>query len=290
MKGIFSALVTPVDSAGGLDKKALKNLVRFELDHGVEGLYCCGSSGEGLLLDTDEREQLVEIVSSEVSGEVPFIVHTGALSTRTVVELSIHAQTHGAKAVSLIPPIYYSYTPQEVEGHYRTVLDALDIGVIVYNIPQFTGINFSKKMNSSLLNDSRIVGIKHTSTNLYELERIHEAFPDKVIYNGFDEMYLYSITAGAQATIGTTVNICPGIFKDIRKRYYEGDLAGARSVQSTLNSFVEALVDISIFPATKYAMDLLGAPCGPCRKPFISLNEKQKTGVAEALKIVEEWL
>ncbi|HCJ94770.1 MAG TPA: N-acetylneuraminate lyase [Sphaerochaeta sp.] len=290
MNGIYAALLTPVDEQGNLDEQALVKLVNYELDQGVEGFYCCGSSGEGLLLERNERKRLVEVVASEVSGEVPFIVHTGALSTASVVDLSIHAQACGAQAVSLIPPIYYSYTPMEVEHHYRSVVEALHIGVIVYNIPQFTGITFSKKMNSSLLNDSRIIGIKHTSMNLYELERIHEAFPDKILYNGFDEMYLYSMTAGAHATIGTTVNICPRIFKEIRDRFTHGDLTQAREVQSTLNAFIEALVENGIFSAAKYAMEVLGVPCGPCRRPFLPLSNQQQGNVREALKIVESWL
>jgi N-acetylneuraminate lyase len=169
-------------------------------------------------------------------------------------------------------------------------VEALNIGVIVYNIPQFTGITFSKKMNSSLLNDSRIIGIKHTSMNLYELERIHEAFPEKILYNGFDEMYLYSMTAGAHATIGTTVNICPRIFKEIRNQFTKGDITKSREVQSTLNAFIEALVENGIFPAAKYAMEVLGVPCGPCRRPFLPLSNQQMENVRKALKIIEAWL
>lgn len=290
MNGIFAALLTPVDAQGNLDKKALKDLIALEIEHGVEGLYCCGSSGEGLLLESHERKELVEITAAEVAGKIPFIVHTGALSTSSVIDLSVHAQEFGAYAVSLIPPIYYSYTQREVESHYKAVVDSLDIGVIVYNIPQFTGINFSKKTNSSLLDDTRIIGIKHTSMNLYELERMHEAFPEKILFNGFDEMYLYSLSAGAQATIGTTVNICPKIFKEIRESFSRCDISRARTLQSKLNSYIEALVEVGIFPAAKYSMELLGVPCGPCRRPFLPLDEMGKAKVKDAMRLIEEFL
>lgn len=290
MDKIFAALLTPVDTEGKLDVSLLVKLVKHELDKGVEGFYCCGSSGEGLLFEKEERKKIVETVTSEVSNQVPVIVHTGALSTVMSVELSLHAQSCGAKAVSLIPPIYYSYTQEEVEHHYMSVVEALEIGVIVYNIPQFTGINFSKRMNSKLLDDSRIVGIKHTSMNLYELERIHEAFPEKTLYNGFDEMYLYSLSAGAQATIGTTVNICPKIFKEIRENFKKNEIEKARETQSTLNTFIEVMVENGIFPSTKYAMELLGVPCGSCRLPFIPLGNQQKKNVEHALTILKRWL
>ena len=118
-----------------------------------------------------------EVVAQEVGSKVPFLVHTGALSTREAVALSKHAQKSGASAVSLIPPIYYKYKQEEIFQYYKDVVDSVDLGVIVYNIPQFTGISFSKENN--ILADEKIVGIKHTSMNLFELERMKQAFPKK---------------------------------------------------------------------------------------------------------------
>ncbi len=212
---IFSALITPMHENGKLNLPALKALIRHEIANGVEGFYCCGSSGEGLLLDTSERMAIVDTLAGEVGARMPFIVHTGSLSTNEAITLSQHAQHSGAQAVSLIPPIYYHYSEQEVQHYYEDVADAVEVGVVVYNIPQFTGISFSKK--NPLMHNPKIVGIKHTSINLYELERLSQTFPEKTLYNGFDEIWLYSMAAGATATIGTTVNVCPKLFVAIRK-------------------------------------------------------------------------
>jgi len=286
--GIYSALFTPVATNGDLDAKALKNLVRYEIDHGVEGFYCCGSSGEALLLEKEERMKVVEVVAEEAGGKIPFIVHTGSLSTREAVALSRHAQDMGASAVSLIPPIYYKYNPAEINGYYLDVVEAVDLDVIAYNIPQFTGISFSKE--NELLKNKKIAGIKHTSMNLFELERIQQAFPEKTIFNGFDEIWLYSMAAGATATIGTTVNICPPLFKEIKKSYLEGDMNEAKRLQSILNQFIEALVKVNIFPAAKYCMTLLGVDIGPCRKPFSDLTAEQKGVVKSALDQISDYL
>lgn len=286
--GIYSALFTPSSQTGVLDTTALRNLIRYELNHGVEGLYCCGSSGEGLLLDKEERMAIVEVVSQEVNGTIPFIVHTGSLGTKEAILLSQHAQESGASAVSLIPPIYYNYNQNEISGYYQDVMDAIDLGVIVYNIPQYTGISFSKE-NATLLSD-QIVGIKHTSMNLYELERINQAFSQKILFNGFDEIWLYSLTAGASATIGTTVNICPSLFKEIKRSYGKGDLEEAKRLQSLLNEFIEALVKINVFPAAKYCMTLLGVDIGPCRKPFDALTDGQKSSIKTALDRLSDYL
>lgn len=285
---VYAALFSPCDEDESLDEGALRNLVRHELAHGVEGFYCCGSSGEGLLLEESERERVVEIVGEEATGKVPFIVHTGSLSTREAIRLSQHAQEHGAAAVSMIPPIYYHYRPDEVEGYYEDVVHNVDLGVIVYNIPQFTGISFSKE--NRLMADQRIIGIKHTSMNLYDLERMSQAFPDKVLFNGFDEIWLYAQVAGATATIGTTCNICPRLYAAVRDAFQAGDMEKARALQHLVNDFVENLVKAGIFPAAKYCLELQGVPIGGCRRPFKPLDEEGKERVRQALTNMQEFL
>jgi N-acetylneuraminate lyase len=286
--GVYSALFTPFTDKGELDLLKLRQLVRFEMNQGVEGFYCCGSSGEGLLLEQSERMAIVEAVASEVGKALPFIVHTGSLGTREAIALSKHAQQCGAAAVSLIPPIYYHYSQKEISGYYEDVVNAIDLGVIVYNIPQFTGISFSK--DNPLLDNEKIVGIKHTSMNLYELERISQAFPAKTIFNGFDEIWLYSMAAGATATIGTTVNICPKVFGLIRQAFLKGDMATAQAIQHDLNAFIESLVRTGIFPSAKYCMTLQGVDVGPCRKPFGTLSEGEKAQVEQALAKMQKYL
>ncbi|WP_319755489.1 dihydrodipicolinate synthase family protein [uncultured Sphaerochaeta sp.] len=285
---VISALITPMDEGREVDVHALEKLVEYEIGHGADGFYCCGSSGEGLLLSPDERKLVVDTVASVTEGKVPFYAHTGSLGTREAIDLSVHAQKRGAQAVSLIPPIYYNYSQAEVEQYYADVADSVDIGVIVYNIPQFTGISFSK--DSAIMSNENIVGIKHTSMNLYDLERLGQAFPDKTLFNGFDEIYLYSLTAGAQSTIGTTVNVCPKLFKAIRDDFIQGDIEKAQEKQHLLNTFVESLVQEGIFPAVKYAMTYLGASSGPCRKPFKPLEEEGKRRVELAVKKLERYL
>ncbi len=285
---VYSALFTPTNKDESLNSLALKELVRYELSRGVDGFYCCGSSGEALLLSSQERMAVAEVVVQEVNGKVPVIIHTGALSTREAVMLSQHAEEVGASAVSLIPPVYYKYKGREVAQYYKDVISAVDLGVIVYNIPQFTGISFSKK--DPILFESQVIGIKHTSMNLYDLELLHQEFPNKIMFNGFDEIWLQALSAGATASIGTMINICPPLFQQIRSSYLKGDMEKAKSLQSKLNSFVEALVGINLFPGAKYCMDLLGVPLGPCRRPFAELSDKEKVLIKKALLSIERYL
>ncbi|MGH4038223.1 MAG: dihydrodipicolinate synthase family protein [Sphaerochaeta sp.] len=286
-KGIYSALLTPYDGNGNVDYEELKKLVEFEKSNGVEGFYCCGSSGEGLLLEKEERMKIVETVSKEC-GEIPFIVHTGALSTKLSLELSLHAQENGACAISMIPPIYYKYTVEEIASHYLNVANKLDIGVIVYNIPQFTGISLTTDDN--FLQNKKIIGIKHTSMNLYELERMIHLYPQKTFFNGFDEIYLSSLSAGATATIGTTVNICPKLIKGIRTDFENGNMEDALNKQHLLNNLIETLVNTSVFPGAKYCMELQGLKMGGCREPFAPLSLEQKKEIQKALEKIQSFL
>jgi N-acetylneuraminate lyase len=286
--GIYSALFTPTGAGEKPDLEKLRALIRYQMEHGVEGFYCCGSSGEGLLLEPEERKKIVETVAEEIGDRVPFVVHTGALSTRTAADLSAHAKERGAAAVSLIPPIYYHYSIAEIEQYYTDVMNSVDIGIIVYNIPQFTGISFSKK--NAFFDDPRIIGIKHTSMNLYDMERIRQAFPDKILFNGHDEIWFYGLMAGADAVIGTAVNIFPKLFKEVQKEFQQGNVVKAQNLQHQINEFVEAVIKVGVFPGSKYCMSLLGIDLGPCRRPFAPLNNDGKKKMAVALERVKTWL
>ena len=133
LQKIFAALFTPFNADESINEEATRKLVRYEIEQGVEGFYCCGSSGEGLLLSNDERKRFLEIVLDETRGEVPVISHVGTIRTKDVIDLANHAQSAGAKAVSMIPPYYYKFSMDEILTYYEDVINATkDLGIIVY--------------------------------------------------------------------------------------------------------------------------------------------------------------
>ena len=287
IEGIYAATVTPMTTTGEVNITALRRLVRWEIDHGVEGCYVCGSSGEGLLLSLAERKLVLETVLDEAGGTVPVIAHTGTILTADVIELARHAADAGATAVSMIPPYYYPFRQEEIIGYYEDVLHAVDIPIIIYNIPAFTGIAFTRGNSESLLAHPQIAGIKHTSMNLYELERIKAAYPEKVYFNGYDEIFLSGLAAGATGAIGTTVNLFPEVFKEIRTLYLAGDMQKAAGLQHKINTAIEVFLDVGIFNAVKYVFTLLGIDCGSCRRPFIPLTEEQKRRIEALLDTLD---
>lgn len=285
-KRIWSALITPTNADESVNYHALEQVVDAQIADGVEGFYCCGSSGEGLLLTLDERKQVLEHVLKAADGRVPVMSHVGTIRTKDVIDLAQHAMSAGALAVSMIPPYYYKFSMDDIMGYYEDVIRAVpNVPAIVYNIPQFTGVEFSKDNAGRLLGNENIVGIKHTSTNLYSLERIGQAFPGKALINGFDEQLLGALSMGSCATIGTTVNLFAPLFHKVRDAFDRGDIAEAYHWQHAINLRVEATVKLGIFNAMKYGWTLRGIDCGFCRAPFRPLDDAARKTMQDLLAL-----
>lgn len=285
-KRIWSALITPTNADESVNYHALEQVVDAQIADGVEGFYCCGSSGEGLLLTLDERKQVLEHVLKAADGRVPVMSHVGTIRTKDVIDLAQHAMSVGALAVSMIPPYYYKFSMDDIMGYYEDVIRAVpNVPAIVYNIPQFTGVEFSKDNAGRLLGNENIVGIKHTSTNLYSLERIGQAFPGKALINGFDEQLLGALSMGSCATIGTTVNLFAPLFHKVRDAFDRGGIAEAYRWQHAINLRVEATVKLGIFNAMKYGWTLRGIDCGFCRAPFRPLDDAARKTMQELLAL-----
>jgi N-acetylneuraminate lyase len=283
MSGIFSALITPMNSDGQIQYFALEELIEAQLSDGVEGFYVCGSSGEALLLSISERKMVLNAVQKAVAGRVPVIAHVGTIRTDEAIDLARHAADAGVDAVSLIPPYYYHFTMEEILGYYEDVASAVPgLPIIVYNIPQFTGVSFNKDNAARLLDNPQVIGI-HTSQNLYDLERIRNAYPNKILFNGFDEQFLAALSMGADATIGTTVNVFAPLFVHLRQYFLKGNIKAAHTQQALINVNIEAMLKIGIFNAVKYACTVRGIECGSCRAPFRPLSDQDKDIVRSLL-------
>lgn len=270
-----------------IDMDALKEVIEYELSIGVEGLYCMGSSGEALLLGLDERKNALEKVLEITDKRVPVIAHVGTVRTEDAIALARHAAVTGAEAISMIPPYYYKFSMDEIITYYEDIINAVpDIGVIVYNIPQFTGVEFSKDNAGRLLSNERVIGVKHTSSNLYALERMATEYPDKVFFNGFDELFVGAFAMGAEATIGTTVNVFAPLFLKARALFQSGNVKEALNVQREINYCVEEMCKVGIFSAVKYVLTKRGINSGACRRPFHPLTREE---CAKLDKLIEHY-
>lgn len=280
LAGVFSALITPFKSDGKLNLDRLGPLAEFELAQGLHGFYVGGSTGEAFLQTADERKAVLREFAKAVKGRAKLIAHVGAISTDEAIDIGRAAADAGYDAISAIPPFYYDFSAAEVQAHYRALADATPLPLIVYNFPAKSSRPLTTSDLLALLAHSKIIGVKHTSQNLYQLERLKTAAPDAVIYNGFDEMFVGGVAMGADGGIGTTYNVMGHLFVQMYNALQSGDLPQAQALQTRANEVIDVLIEVGVFPGTKAMLALLGVDCGPCRLPFAPLSVQALDKVA----------
>ncbi|MBM6593632.1 N-acetylneuraminate lyase [Microvirga pudoricolor] len=268
--GILSALVTPYREDGRFNPDVVPQLVDFELGQGIDGFYVGGSTGEAFIQTREERAEILKAVAQAVKGRGTLIAHVGAIGTDDTIGLGRAAAEAGYDAVSAIPPFYYDFSAEELVAHYKALASAVPLPLIVYNFGGRTG-KLGHTDLLRLLDDPRIIGVKHTSQDLFQLERFKRHRPDATIYNGYDEMCLGGLAMGADGAIGTTYNFMGSLFVDLYKAFKEGRIADAHALQVRANIIIDLLIEIGVFPATKGFLKLMGVDCGGCRPPFRNL-------------------
>ncbi|MBQ8320003.1 MAG: N-acetylneuraminate lyase [Clostridia bacterium] len=281
-KGIFPALLTPFDQNGKINEVQLKKLVRFNLEKGAKGFYVCGSTAEAFLLSTEERKQVMEIVK-ENAPTATLIAHVGSVDERVAVELGKYAKELGYHAVSSVAPFYYKFSFEEIKNYYFRVADASQLPMLVYHFPAFSGVNMGVKEISQFLLDDRFIGIKYTSNDFFTMERCKTAFPNKLVYNGYDEMFLAGLSMGADGGIGSTYNFMTDKFVKIQKLFKENKIAEAQTLQQEVNGIIAVLCSIGVMRAEKEVLNQLGFDFGICRKPFGEPTDEQKKLIAEKI-------
>ena len=273
LTGIHPALITAFDE-NGVNLKVTAALVDKLLCAGVDGMYIGGSSGEMVLQSVSERKALLECVIEAAAGRGAMIAHIGAMSTADSTELAKHAKKAGADAVSSVTPLYYKYSFREVKNYYARIAEAAELPVIIYNIPALTGMVLNADQLGELLSIPGVGGMKFTSSDFYQLERLRSRFPDHVFYNSSDEMLLSGLAAGADGGIGTTYNFQPEKIVNIRKAYLANDMQSALKLQSEANAAIEVILRNGVLPSTKKLLELMGLNVGLCREPFMPLTDE----------------
>ena len=290
LKGIMPALMTAFDTATeSISKENTAALVKKLKSAGVHGFYVGGSSGEMVLCSVKERMELLETVM-EASGDLTVIAHTGAMSTADAILLSRHAESAGADAISSVTPLYYKYSFREIKHYYSRLCEAVNIPVIIYNIPALTGTALDFGQLSELLSLDGVGGMKFTSSDFFLLNRLKQEFPDKIFYNGCDEMLLSGLSAGADGGIGTTYNFMPEMFLSIYELFNNGRMKEANAVQSMANKIIAEVVSKGTLSASKQMINFSGLDYGVCREPLLPLDETAKNELYEkAWKPVENY-
>jgi N-acetylneuraminate lyase len=286
IRGIIPALVTPFDSRGKVNNAALRELIDFLFSTGVDGFYVTGGTGEGLLLDPDERRAVLEVALDQVNGRVPVIAHVGAVATHTAVDLAAHAAAVDAAAVAAIPPIYFQVDLESIKAHYREIARAAHgLPTWLYYVPHATGVTLNSDKFAELMEIEHVVGVKYTSHDLYEMHNIIDAARgrDFTVISGPDEMCLPALIMGATGAIGTTFNVMSGQYVKLYRAYMSGDLESAQQLQFQANQVIKAILSVPTLAAVKAMLARMGFDCGVPRRPLRPLMPEEDTRLWNAL-------
>ena len=282
-KGIFPALLTPFDEAGRVNESSLRRLVDFNVKRGVNGFYVNGSTAEVFLLDDVERKLAYRTVAEECAGRVTLIAHVGAISTEKAIEFGLYAKSLGYDAISAVAPFYYKFGFDQIKDHYFAIQRAVGLPMVVYNFPGNSGVNLTVDQIGQFLSDDGFIGVKHTSNDYFALQTFKAAYPEKIVYNGYDEMFLCGLVMGADGGIGSTYNFMADKFIRMREKIAAGDIDGARAEQACANSIIRSLIKIGVAEGEKEVLTQMGIPMGRARSPYREPDDDMRKVVREEI-------
>jgi 4-hydroxy-tetrahydrodipicolinate synthase len=290
LRGIIPPLVTPLHPDGALNPDALPTLVEFALGQGVHGIFTPGSQSEAYALSADERCRVIEATLAAVNRRVPVIAGSGAITTRDAIALSREAERLGADALSIITPYFITPSQDELYAHYAAIAEAVSIPILAYSNPSRTGgVKLTPTTLARLAQDiPHMVGVKDSSGDLTETAAIIRACPDDFrVFVGRDTLIYGGLCYGAVGAVALTANVVPGLLVGIYDAFQAGDHAQARALQDRLAVLRDGLPRFGSYPVpVKEALNLMGLPAGPARRPILPLSEEQRADLRDLLRSV----
>lgn len=282
-RGSFTALITPFDN-GVFDEDAFRKLIYRQISAGTHGLVPVGTTGESPTLSHEEHMRVVEVCIDQVGGKVPVIAGTGSNSTAEAIEFTKHAKAAGANGALVVTPYYNKPTQEGLYQHFKAIAEAVDIPIIIYNIPGRCVIDMSVETMRRLFALPNIIGVKDATANMARVSQQRAAMgPNFIQLSGEDGTALGFMAHGGHGCISVTANVAPELCADFQKACLKDDFATALKLHDRLMPLHEALFIESNPVPVKYASECLGLCRAEVRPPLAPLSEKSRKAVEEAL-------
>jgi len=271
-RGVMPALVTPFDPKFEVDEEALRRLVDWVIERGVSAVVPCGTTGEFVNMRIEERRRVYDIVIDHVNGRVPVIAGTGDASTQVAVELTKYAEDAGADAALIVTPFYMGLTDKEVYEHYEKIASSVELPILMYNIPQVTGVWIPWWVAEGLGKEiSNIVGIKDSSGSMpYMMTLIEKLYGVISIICGYDEIAMAALASGADGLILASANVIPDVWVEIYDAVKnKRDLDHARELHRKYQTLLRFIACFGGPLAVKRALWMMGLDVGYVRRPLM---------------------
>jgi 4-hydroxy-tetrahydrodipicolinate synthase len=283
-RGSLVALITPMQADGSLDLKAFAEFVEWQVAEGTQGLIPVGTTGESPTLSHQEHHEVVEHCIASARGRVPVIAGTGSNSTAEAIDLTRHAKHAGADAALVVTPYYNKPTQEGLYRHYMAIADAVDLPILIYNIPGRSVVDMTVETMARLAKHPNIVGVKDATANLTRpLHTRLACGPDFCQLSGEDHTAVSYLAAGGHGCISVTANVAPRLCRQMHDAWAEGRAQDAIAIQDRLVPVHDAMFAETSPGPVKYAASLLGKGIDLCRLPLAPVAEASKARVREAM-------
>jgi len=282
-KGVFTALITPMNSDESINFEELRRQVDRQFDAGVHGLFCLGTNSEFYALHDDERVEVAKVVVDQNCGRLPIIAGVGCVTTSDTINLAKSIAVLGVDALSVIVPYFVGLSQDQLYRHYKAVAEAVDIPVLIYNIPMRTGNNVEADTVKDLSKMENIIGIKDSSGKIENIKRLIEITDDDFsVLVGSDSLILQTLVAGGQGAVAGCANPFPELMAGIYDAWKTGDMETAAQRQEKIAPFRSTFKLGNPNSIVKRAMVLMGQAVGPLREPANLVDPE----IDEAIKAV----
>ncbi|MBC8531524.1 4-hydroxy-tetrahydrodipicolinate synthase [Gehongia tenuis] len=283
--GSGTALVTPFTADGkGVNFDALEKIIDFQLNGCTDALIITGTTGEASTMTSKEKLDTLGCAIDRVKGKIPVIAGTGNNNTAQSIENSLEAQKMGADGVLIVTPYYNKATQEGLIAHYTAIAEAIDIPVIVYNVPSRTGLNIAPATMARLGEHKNIRGIKEASGNIAQIVNVARSCRNMDLYSGNDDQVVPILSVGGKGVISVVSNVAPKLTHDMVMAFLEGDTKKAMELQYAAADLSDALFcEVNPIPV-KAAMAMMGFEVGPVRLPLTPLSQGAVPKVEGALK------
>jgi 4-hydroxy-tetrahydrodipicolinate synthase len=281
--GSIVALITPFRNKA-LDEEAYRALIEWHIEQGTDGLVPCGTTGESPTLSHDEHKRVVELCVRTAAGRVPVIAGSGSNATDEAIELTRHAKAVGADAALVVTPYYNKPTQEGLYQHYKAIHDAVELPIIIYNIPARCVVDMTVETMARLAELPNIVGVKDATQDLARPIRTRLALgPDFCQLSGEDGTLLPFLAAGGHGCISVTANVAPALCAEVHRAWRQGDIVTARDLHERLMPLHGALFCETSPAPVKYAASLLGKCLNDVRLPLVGISDASKEAVRQAM-------
>ena len=273
--GAGTALVTPMNADGSVNFPKMKELIEFQIANGIDALIICGTTGEATTISDEDQIECVRFAKEVAAGRCPIIAGAGSNDTAHCIELAVACEKAGADAVLLVTPYYNKATQKGLILHYTAIANAINIPIILYNVPGRSGCNLAPKTVAELAKVENIVAVKEASGNLSQVAEIAALCgPDFDIYSGNDDQILPVLSLGGKGVISVLSNVAPKETHDMVMNYLNGDTKAATKLQLDAIELISALFcEVNPIPV-KTALNLMGYEVGACKLPLCDMEPK----------------